>query len=98
MTAPANRQESPDVRVGTAFHIGHGWFRCSVPEIQDAERAGDRLGVDWFFEIPLLLAKGIVGFKHDEELPAGTEHGFVALRLLDGGSLASGRRPWWRFW
>jgi hypothetical protein len=80
---------------------------------QDAERADDRLGVDWFFEIPLLLAKGIVGFKHDEELPAGLEHGFVALRLVDGGPLApvrsgegaqpssghrSGRRPWWRFW
>lgn len=79
---------------------------------QDAERAGDPLAVDWYFEIPLVLAKKIVGFKHDEELPAGTEDGFVELRPVEGGALASirpgkgarplsgrgGRRPWWRFW
>jgi hypothetical protein len=67
---------------------------------QDAERIGDPMEVDWWFEIPLVLARGIVGFKHDEGLPAGTEGAFVALRLAEGSALAPvrPRGSWWRFW
>jgi hypothetical protein len=64
---------------------------------QDAEGADPQ--VDWYFEIPLLLAQRISGFKHDEELPAGAG-GFVELRAREPGSPAPPRpgRPWWRFW
>jgi hypothetical protein len=41
----------------------------SLPAVRDAmmKTQGDQTDVDYGFEIPLLLAKEIVGFKHDEE-------------------------------
>jgi hypothetical protein len=38
---------------------------CAVPE----ESGGDDAGVDYLFEIPLRVAKSLVGFKHDEMCP-----------------------------
>jgi len=40
-------------------------IRTEMEELQKAE-GGDNAGVDYLFEIPLLVAKALVGFKHDE--------------------------------
>ncbi len=60
---------------------------------QDHGESGE-LSVDWYFELPLELAKRITGFRHDEELPSGAE-GFVELRAVEG---SPARQPWWKFW
>jgi len=59
---------------------------------QEAE-GGEKAGVDVIFEIPLLLAKEITGFKHDEE-PTCLAHPAVAF--VDEGSPPKG--PWWKIW
>ncbi len=43
--------------------------------------------VDFIFEVPLLTAKSITTFKHDES----DWQGFEALQWLAA-------KPWWRFW
>ena len=40
-------------------------IRKEMEEMQRAE-GGDQAGVDYIFEIPLGVAKSLVGFKHDE--------------------------------
>jgi hypothetical protein len=64
---------------------------------QDAE-GGEKAGVDWIFEIPLELAKSIVGFKHDEETPGVEDGSFEILDLSRDGLLAQASKPWWRIW
>lgn len=53
----------------------------SLPAIRDAmmKKQRDQTDVDFGFEIPLLLAKEIVGFKHDE---TGDSHAFKRLEPL----------------
>lgn len=50
--------------------------------------------VDYFFDIPLELAKRIAGFKHDEVAPGHLE----VLGFVENGLLSKSVRPWWRFW
>lgn len=38
-------------------------------EARQLKPGGDSADVDYIFEIPLLAAKRIVGFKHDEVCP-----------------------------
>jgi hypothetical protein len=38
-------------------------------EATQIQEGGDQAGVDYIFEIPLMVAKSIVGFKHDEFCP-----------------------------
>ncbi len=38
---------------------------------QNQENKNDPNRVDWMFEVPLRLAKQIVGFKHDEDSTGG---------------------------
>ncbi|MEO0796669.1 MAG: hypothetical protein AAFX93_15985 [Verrucomicrobiota bacterium] len=44
-------------------------FSTIKVEMEDAQKTagGDQADVDYIFEIPLLVAKSIVGFKHDED-------------------------------
>jgi hypothetical protein len=46
--------------------------------------------VDYIFDVPLLLAASIVGYKHDESP-------IDSFELLDWHRPAS-TKPWWRFW
>lgn len=64
---------------------------------QEAE-GGERAGVDWFFDIPLQLARHVVGFKHDEQTPGVEAGSFEVLRVGGGGLISPAARPWWRFW
>lgn len=45
---------------------------------QEAEGGADA-GVDWLFEVPLVLLQGATGFKHDEASPAYEARGFELL-------------------
>jgi hypothetical protein len=49
--------------------------------MEEAQRAagGDDADVDYIFEIPLKLAKELVGFKHDEDCPHLVDRHFIVL-------------------
>ena len=64
---------------------------------QEAE-GGEHAGVDLIFEIPLAVARSLVGFKHDEETPGVDDGTFDVLRLGESGLLSKSSKPWWRFW
>jgi hypothetical protein len=59
-----------------------------------AKQPGDP-DVDWYFEIPLALAKQLAGFKHDETNP-GLDGSFEELRDREGKSVTG--KQWWKFW
>jgi hypothetical protein len=50
-------------------------------ELEEAQRAdgGEDAEVDYIFDIPLRVAKELVGFKHDEDCPGTTERRFAVL-------------------
>lgn len=48
-------------------------------ELQQLEEGGDAAGVDYLFEIPLLVAKSLVGFKHDEDDPHLVDKQYIVL-------------------
>lgn len=58
---------------------------------QEAEDAGAR-EVDFFFEVPLDLAREIVGFKHDESISSLDYEGFEVF------SSPMAVRRWWQIW
>jgi hypothetical protein len=68
---------------------------CAEKQATEEE---SELSADWFFDIPLLVAKHLVGFKHDETTPGVGEGTFEILRIGEGGILARSTKPWWRFW
>lgn len=64
--------------------------QCFVPireEMENAQRAegGDGADVDYIFEIPLAVAKTLVGFKHDEDYEPVVEGNFMVLSDGQGG-------------
>jgi hypothetical protein len=50
-------------------------------------------GVDYYFEIPLVLAQQMTGFKHDKKNP---EIDGRFEELIESERKA--KKPWWRFW
>ena len=67
-------------------------LRASKFREQEAE-GGQSADVDLVFEVPLLLAKELTGFKHDEAptcLAQPTPMAFV--------DQVQRKRPWWRLW
>ncbi len=72
---------------------GFDELRQGIFEEQKKEDAG-RAEVDFVFDLPLLAAKEITGFKHDED-PVGPLK--AAPRVF--ADLAPRRsRPWWKVW
>jgi hypothetical protein len=62
---------------------------------------GNDADIDLVLEVPLELAKSIVGFKHDEKWPGVREGHFCALQILRNGLLARRQGAWWgagRWW
>lgn len=66
--------------------------RKQFAEQQDAE-GGNNAEVDLYFEIPLVLARDRVGFKHDEEAAFETDRKFQVL-----SDTMSSKKAWWQFW
>jgi len=53
-------------------------IRSAMEQAQRAE-GGEAAGVDYIFEIPLMVAQSLAGFKHDEVCPHITEEQFAVL-------------------
>ncbi len=64
-------------------------IRSKLLAQQEAE-GGTKAEVDLVFDIPLQVAKSIVGFKHDENTEWSDQASFEAYQDM--------RRPWWKFW
>jgi hypothetical protein len=60
-------------------------------EARQFKAGGDGADVDYIFEIPLLMAKKIVGFKHDEVCPHVIRNEFriMTKQRPSGGFLSS---------
>ena len=54
----------------------------------------DEADVDYVFDVPLVLAQRVTGFKHDAD---GEPTRFDVFELRDG-SILNPPKPWWRFW
>ena len=68
---------------------------------QQKQSGGKTSGTDYIFEIPLQMARSIVGFKHDEAGPEDESFkvfkGGTSLPLTD--PIADQRtKPWWKLW
>jgi hypothetical protein len=72
-------------------------LRRAAQDQQDAEDAGEA-AVDFFFEVPLKLAQGIVGFKHDEPAAEIGPHAFETLALPGSGGSDGTDKKWWQIW
>ncbi|MCA1596582.1 MAG: hypothetical protein LC772_09195 [Chloroflexi bacterium] len=63
---------------------------------------GTTADVDYFFEIPLLTAKSIVGFMHDEANRELNDDFEVFKSVPDSSttsrSSAQVKKPWWKLW
>jgi hypothetical protein len=69
-------------------------LRKEAQEQQDDEETG-RGEVDFFFDVPLLLAKTITGFKHDDDIPELRSDSLEVYRL---NSSSGHPRRWWQLW
>lgn len=67
---------------------------AAIAAEQDAHGGRDA-DVDHYFEIPLVAARELTGFKHDERRLGVDFTRFERLRETVAGRAA---RPWWRFW
>ncbi len=88
--------ENSPVHLKTSGALPTG-FEAMSAKFKDAQAAegGDEAGVDHYFEIPLVAAREIIGFKHDEEIPGFEDEAFEILRK---GRPSGDSKSWWRFW
>ncbi|HEY6909327.1 MAG TPA: hypothetical protein VI356_08160 [Myxococcales bacterium] len=83
----ASEEASDDLEVrGTPID---GWERIRDELVAAQAQDGE---VDYIYEIPLVIAQRVVGFRTGED---GLDAEFVALTRR--GQRASGK-PWWKFW
>lgn len=55
--------------------------------------------IDFMFDVPMLLARDLTGFKHDEAMP--DEAKFFEIKLNTPSRPSSGwpaSKPWWKLW
>ena len=62
---------------------------------QQESEGGKNADVDFYFEIPLVLAQARVGFKHDEVNAFDVDEKF---RVLADPANRSQDKSWWQFW
>lgn len=72
-------------------------LRASYLETQTSLRGTDPR-VDYVADIPLELARSVVGFRYDVINPGIDDTTFRALRSDPAGLLAQAARPRWKFW
>lgn len=80
---------------GGALPDGYADALSRAAEEQAAEDAGAD-EVDFYFEVPLEIARQIAGFKHDEEHPALNYEQFDIYATAPGAAGAT--RKWWQVW
>lgn len=72
------------------------YLKTRTIENQDRE-GGEEAEVDLLFDLPLLLALDLTGFKHDQECDVLAQPNPVVF-LEKGRTALSGKRPWWKLW
>lgn len=68
---------------------------------EQKQAGGKNADTDYHFEIPLQVAKSIVGFKHDEPGPEDDTFQIYSKRTDSSPATPSSdlkRRPWWKLW
>lgn len=82
-----------DSQQGSAHLSAEGDVPAELTEIiaTCAELQAQEAGVDYYFEIPLVAARQVMGFKHDE-----SDFGPLAWTVLTDPM--GNKRPWWRPW
>lgn len=75
-------------------------FEALAAGYADRQRqaGGKKANVDYYFEIPLEMAKSIVGFKHDEDNAEVADGSFEILVASAKRHPSSVNKPWWRLW
>jgi hypothetical protein len=87
-----NGQESIDhLRESGDCPPGYPQIKSSLSKQQE-DAGGKNADTDYLFDIPLVTAASIVGFKHDED--NGLEES--SFDVFDGPDAAS--KPWWKLW
>ena len=91
-------------RTGRLFHlVATGALPASYERVKETQlreqesEGGQSADVDLVFEIPLLLAKQLTGFKHDEDPGSLAQHTPVVF-VDEAVPIARRKRPWWRPW
>ncbi|MEM5553274.1 hypothetical protein WNY63_21455 [Pseudoalteromonas neustonica] len=73
-------------------------LNARVTKEQDAE-GGEKADVDLIFDIPLLLASELTGFKHDEDCESLAQPNPVVFSEKGVATTATTvKRPWWKLW
>lgn len=73
-------------------------LKTKVSKDQEAE-GGQNADVDLIFDIPLLLASELTGFKHDEDCESLAQpHPVVFKEKGIATKTNTARRPWWKLW
>ena len=72
-------------------------LKIRVSKDQDAE-GGEKADVDLIFDIPLLLASELTGFKHDEDCESLAQPNPVVFSEKGRTTTTTVKRPWWKLW
>lgn len=91
--------ESGPIHLKTSGALPPGFeaMAAEIKEMQDAE-GGEHAGVDYYFDIPLMAAKSLMGFKHDEEIPGVNYDNFEIILSSTKSPPPNNQKPWWLFW
>ncbi len=72
-------------------------LKIKVSTDQDAE-GGEKADVDLIFDLPLLLASELTGFKHDEDCKVLAQPNPVVFTDQSKTTTSTVKRPWWKLW
>lgn len=62
---------------------------------QQDEEGGSGAEVDYLFDVPVVLAESITGYRHDKDFAELSAERFVVLRQ---DHVVHKPRPWWKIW
>ncbi len=87
-------QEAID-HINTYGALPDGYAAIGKQCANEQEKDGGKdAAVDHFFDIPLQIAKSIVGFKHDDD--DGLEND--SFEVFKAQASTSQTKPWWKLW
>ena len=67
---------------------------ASLKNEQDAA-GGTEADVDYIHDVPIMLAKAITSFRHDEDIQGANAEPF---EVLQQERQTPSTKPWWRVW
>ncbi|HYL99730.1 MAG TPA: hypothetical protein VEZ90_12305 [Blastocatellia bacterium] len=64
---------------------------------QQEATGGESAGVDYVFDVPILLAQNITSFRHDLDIDGAEQHPFHVLTSGTTSGSGLNRKKWWRW-